>query len=189
MCAHINGELVNMSKLAASLGVSKQSVSNYLDFFEAAYLIRRLQPYYTNLKKRLVKTPKLYIRDTGILHRLLTIENAEQLLGHPAAGASYETFILEQLDAIKPDWAGLYFYRTSAGAEIDVIITRAGKPLVAVEIKRSETPKLSRGFYTALEDLNIEQAYVIAPVREAYPLNSSVWVLPETEIKRVFASV
>ena len=187
MCAHISGDLVNVSKLAASLGISTQSTNTYLDFFEAAYLIRRLPPYFANLKKRLVKTPKLYVRDTGILHRLLAIETPAQLLGHPAVGASFETFVLEQIDAIKPDWAQLYFYRTSAGAEIDIVITRAGKPVIAVEVKHSETPKLSRGFYTALTDLEVDRAFVVAPVDQAYPISDRVNVLPIVEIASVFS--
>jgi hypothetical protein len=186
MIAHLSGQVLNMEKLAASLGIHGTTVRRYLHFLEAAYLIRLLPPFFSNLKKRLVKSPKLYLRDTGILHQLLSIPSFFELSGHPVLGASWETYVIEQLAALAPDWAELFFYRTHSGTEADVVIARAGKPEILIEIKYSTTPKPSRGFYTAAADLGVQRQFVVAPVERSFPLSEAVQVLGLPDLKRVF---
>lgn len=186
MTAHLSGQLLNMETLAGSLGIHGTTIRRYLDFLESAYLIRRLPPYAANLKKRLVKTPKVYIRDTGILHQLLGIGSFFDLSGHPALGASWETYVIEQLAAILPDWAELFFYRTHDGAEVDLVIARAGRPEILVEVKYSTTPKPSKGFHMAAADLDTKRQYLICPVEQGFPLSETVQVLGYREIKEVF---
>jgi hypothetical protein len=166
MCAHISGQVLNYSTLASSLGVSNHTVKDYIDLLSRTYMIRLLRPYFTNVKKRLIKSPKIYLRDTGILHALLGIEDRNSLLGHPSYGASWETFAVEQILSSLGGWKSA-FYRTSSGNEIDLILTRGSK-MVVVECKASSAPELSRGFYVAREDLNPSESWVIAPVSEPY---------------------
>lgn len=186
MTAHLSGNLLNMETLAGSLGIHGTTVRRYLDFLESAYLIRRLPPFFANLKKRLVKTPKIYIRDTGILHQLLGIASFFDLSGHPALGASWETYVIEQVAAILPDWAELFFYRTHDGTEADLVIARAGQPEILVEVKYSTTPKLSKGFHVASADLGTKRHFVICPVEQGFPLSETVRVLGFREIKMLF---
>lgn len=186
MTAHLSGSLLNMENLSSSLGIHGTTVRSYLDFFESAYLIRRLQPYHTNIKKRLVKTPKVYIRDTGILHQLLGIPSLFELAGNPMLGASWETYVIEQISAILPDWAELYFYRTHQGTEADLVIARGGKPELLVEIKYSTTPRLSKGFRIAKEDLKTQKHFVICPVEAGFPLSEEVRVLGVNELYALF---
>lgn len=187
MLAHLSGQLLNMEALAGSLGLNGTTVRRYLDFFESAYLIRRLPPFHANLKKRLVKTPKIYLRDTGVLHQLLGIGSFFDLSGHPALGNSWETYVLEQIAALLPDWAEMYFYRTHDGTEADVVISRSGQPEILVEIKYSTTPKVSKGFYIAGQDLGIQRHYIICPVESGFPLSDNTTVLSYREIPRLFA--
>ncbi len=186
MTAHLSGNLLNLETLSGSLGVHGTTVRKYLDFFESAYLIRRIQPYFTNLKKRLVKSPKIYVRDTGILHQLLGITSSFDLAGHPSIGASWETYVIEQITAILPDWAGVYFYRTHQGTEADLVITRGGKPEILVEIKYSTTPKPSKGFHIAQEDLQTKHHFVVCPVEKGFPLSENVRVLGIHELPVLF---
>ncbi|MEY3052005.1 MAG: hypothetical protein RLY31_1790 [Bacteroidota bacterium] len=186
MTAHLAGNLLNMETLARSLGIHGTTVRRYIDFLESAYLIRRLQPFFTNLKKRLVKTPKIYIRDTGILHQLLGITSFIDLSGHPALGASWETYVIEQVAAILPDWAELFFYRTHDGTEADLVITRAGQPETLVEIKYSTTPKPSKGFHIAAADLGTKRHFIICPVAQGFPLTENVKVLGYREVGELF---
>ncbi len=186
MVAHLSGSLLNMEALSSSLGIHGTTVRKYLDFFESTYLVRRLQPFFTNLKKRLVKTPKIYIRDTGILHQLLGIPSLFELAGHPILGASWETYVIEQIAAILPGWAEMYFYRTHQGTEADLIITRGGKPEFLVEIKYSTSPKLSKGSYIAQDDLKTRKHYVVCPVEEGFPLSENVQVLGIGELSMLF---
>ncbi|MEM1216750.1 MAG: ATP-binding protein, partial [Bacteroidota bacterium] len=186
MLAHVNGQLLNKTQLANSLDISVPSLSKYLDFLEQAYLIRRLPPYFANLGKRLVKSPKLYLRDTGILHELLAIQTPGELLGHPAIGASWENYVLEQLAAIKPRWAELHFYRTQGGSELDVVITKGGIPYSCAEVKHSVNPTLSKGFYQAITDLKLKKNYLIAPVEQPYSLKSVVTVMGVQHLAKVF---
>jgi predicted AAA+ superfamily ATPase len=181
MCAHQQGQLSNLSGLGQSLGVSHTSVRSYLDLLRDTYMVRILQPFMTNTGKRVVKTPKVYLRDTGILHALLNIRTFDDLLGHPVFGASWETMVIEQILAIHTGDVG--FYRTPAGAEIDLVLEKNGQK-TAIECKASTTPVVSRGFYTALHDLQIERAFIVAPVREKYPVKKGVWVMPLAEAIR-----
>lgn len=187
MLAHLSGQLLNMEALAGSLGLNGTTVRRYLDFFESAYLIRRLPPFHVNLKKRLVKTPKIYLRDSGVLHQLLGIGSFFDLSGHPVLGNSWETYILEQIAALLPDWAEMYFYRTHDGTEADIVIARSGRPEIIVEIKYSTVPRVSKGLYIAGQDLGIQKHYVICPVESGFPLSENTTVLSYREIPRLFA--
>jgi hypothetical protein len=183
MCAHQQGQLSNLSGLGQSLGVSHTSVRSYLDLLRDTYMIRVLQPFQTNTGKRVVKTPKVYLRDTGILHALLNIRSFDDLLGHPVYGASWETMVIEQLLAGHDGDFG--FYRTAAGAEIDLVLEKNGRK-TAIECKASTVPSVGRGFYSALDELQIDRAFIVAPVKEKYPVKKGVWVMPLAEaIKEV----
>ena len=186
MVGHLSGNLLNMQTLGASLGVNGTTIKRYLDFMESAYLIRRLPPFATNLKKRLVKTPKVYIRDTGILHQLLGIPSFFELSGNPILGASWETYVIEQIVHQLPDWAEMYFYRTHAGTEADLVITRGGKPEILIEIKYSSTPKLAKGFYIAKTDLGTQRHFVIYPGEDSFPLNADVQVVSYKDLASIF---
>ncbi len=177
MCAHLNAQLFNASQLGAALGgVAHTTVGRYLDLLVDALMIRRLPPYLTNVGKRLVKSPKIYLRDSGILHTLLNIRDLDDLSGHPVAGFSWEGFVIEQIMANLPAMTTAGFYRTSAGAELDLVI-EIGDQRIGFEIKLSSAPSVSRGFWNACEDLGIAQAYVVAPVLAPYPLADNVEVI------------
>jgi len=180
MLAHCHGQTLNAAKLADSMGVSGHTIRKYIDLLEQTFVVRALQPWSGNTKKRLIKSPKVYIRDSGLLHALLSIESMEQLFSHPVYGASYEGFIIEHLLAQLPRWQAS-FYRTSGGAEIDLVLEKAGRT-VAIEIKASTTPKLSRGNWSALDELQPDDSYIVAPVSTAYPLSSDVNVMPLDDI-------
>jgi predicted AAA+ superfamily ATPase len=180
MCAHIHGSLLNASKLADSLGVSSHTVRSYIDLLEHTFMLRVLLPDAPNLKKRRVKSPKIYIRDSGILHALLDIRTNDDLLSHPVLGASFEGFAMENILAFAKDYQPS-FYRTSAGAEIDLVLRR-GRRTLAFELKSSSVPRVSKGFWNALEDISPDEAYVVAPVKESYPMKGDVMVSPLQEI-------
>ncbi|MFK7899501.1 MAG: ATP-binding protein [Cyclobacteriaceae bacterium] len=175
MLAYQNGQQLNYSQLAKSLGVSHATVRNHIDILKYTFMVRLLEPYHTNLSKRLVKQPKVYLRDTGVLHTLLGIESHDQLYNHPIYGHSFETMVVENLIAMYPRWQA-YYYRTSNGAEIDLLLVK-GERKIAFEIKATSSPKLSRGFWSSLADLEISEAYVIATIQEKYPLKNNVWVI------------
>lgn len=174
MLAHLQGSLLNASQLAKNLMVSVQTVTRYIDLFVDLLLVRRLQPYHANVGKRLVKSPKVYIRDSGLLHTLLGINNAETLQGHSIVGASYESFVIENCLNCAPPHTNAYFYRTAAGAEIDLLLEMPDRSLWAIEIKRSLSPKLQKGFYTAQEDLKPTKSFVIYAGQERYPMAHNV---------------
>ena len=180
MCAHNQGQLLNSSQLGSALGVSHTTFRSYIDLLAETYMLRILPPYAANQKKRLVKSPKVYLRDSGILHSLLAIDTLDDLMGHPVFGASWETFALENTIAAYPDWEAS-FYRTAAGTEIDLLLVR-GSRRIAFEFKASTTPHMTKGSWNSLRDLNIDQAWVIAPVEESYPLSQKVTVCPLSEI-------
>jgi predicted AAA+ superfamily ATPase len=180
MIAHYHGQLLNSSKLAQSLGVSHPTIRKYIDIMEQTFMVQILPPFITNLKKRLVKSPKIYIRDSGILHALLEIENSEELLGHPIAGASWEGWCIEQILSVMSDWRAS-FYRTASGEEIDLILQR-GQKLLAFEFKLSVAPKVSRGFANTLEVLQADYVWIVAPVQEAYMKSSNVKVASIGEV-------
>lgn len=177
MCAHLHGQLLNASQLGAALGgVAHTTVGRYLDLLVDALMLRRLSPFVANVGKRLVKSPKVYVRDSGILHALLGIRGADDLAGHPVAGMSWEGFVIEQILAAMPPLASAGFYRTTAGAELDLVV-ESGQQRIGFEIKLSSAPAVSRGFWHACEDLGLKRAYVVAPVLEPYPLAANVEVV------------
>jgi uncharacterized protein len=181
MLAHGQGTLLNASRLAQALAVTSPMVGRYIDLLHDLLLVRRLRPWSGNLTKRLVRAPKIYVRDAGLVHGLLEIETLEQLLGHPVAGASWEGLVIEaMIDAAGPR-AFPSFYRTADGAEIDLVIERAGKVAFAIEIKRSTAPKIEQGFYRGAQDIGAQRRLVVYPGSESYPARDGVEVLPLRE--------
>ena len=182
MLAHLQGQLFNASQLGASLGgAAHTTTARYLGTLVDAMVVRRLEPALPNVGKRLVKSPKVYVRDSGLVHALLGITSLDTLQGHPICGASWEGFVVEQVAAMLPAGATLAFYRTSAGTELDLVVD-IGARRVGIEIKFSSAPSVGKGFWLALEDLGVHQAYVVAPVARAYPLAANVEVVPVTEL-------
>ena len=186
MLAHSNGNLFNSESFGRSLGVSAPTVTRYLDFLEGGYLIRRLQPWFVNAKKRLVKSPKTYIRDTGILHRLLNIPSYKDLFGHPVIGSSWEGYVIEQIYQLKEQHTDLFFYRTQAGAECDLILVQGIKPVACIEIKLSNSPTISKGFINCTQDLEPKYKYVITPQSDTYTATNDVIVTSLTHFLKVF---
>lgn len=177
MLAHLHGQLWNASRLATGFGVSAPTVQHYLDILEATYMLRRLPPLHANVGKRLVKSPKIYLRDSGLLHTLLGITSLNQLAGHPILGASWEGWVLEQIAHLLGSRWQLSFYRTSGGAEMDVVAEQGNRRL-CFEIKFSSAPTVSKGFWSAVADLEPTQTFVVAPVEQPYPLAADVEVIP-----------
>ncbi len=192
MLAHQHGQLFNASALAVAMGgISPITVSRYLDIFCDALIVRKLEPYFVNLGKRLVKSPKVYFRDLGLLHALLNIGQDHDLQGHPMAGYSWEGLVINHLAAQMSQGFGgnasLYFYRTSAGAEMDAVID-TGSERIGFEIKLSDAPRVTKGFWNACADLQLSRAYVVAPVEHAWPLSDKAQVLPFVSLKQVLSS-
>ena len=175
MLAHGQGTLLNASKLAAGLSVSAPTVSSYIDLLVDLLLVRRLRSFHANVKKRLVKSPKIYVRDSGIVHALLGVEDHDALAGHPVVGASWEGFVIENLLAVAPPRTMASFYRTLAGAEIDLLLELPGKrgPW-AIEIKRGLSAGPGRGFHHAREDVKPERAFIVYSGDERYPIAKDV---------------
>jgi len=182
MLAHIQGGLLNLSVLSSGLALSVPTLARYLELLDDLFLIRKLQPWSSNLGKRLVKTPKIYIRDSGLFHSLLRIRSLEDLLSHPSLGGSWEGFIIESLLADLPPDAAPYFYRTSAGAEIDLFIDGGNKRRIAVEIKRSLSPTASKGFQVGCQDLEASHRYYVYPGSTRFPLTKEVTAIPVSEM-------
>ena len=182
MLAHSQGSLINAAALGRSLGVSGKTVARYLDLLVDLLLVRRLQPMHTNVGKRLVKAPKVYIRDSGLVHTLLGLDDREAVLGHPVAGGSWEGFVLETLLSCAPERAQAWFYRTAAGAEMDLVLDLPGGLRWAIEIKRSSAPKLSKGFHQARADLEPERCFVVYAGGERYPLLAVVEAIGIAEL-------
>ncbi len=178
MLAHHQGGLLNVAQLARNLGVDVKTANGYIDLLCDLLLVRRLQPWHANVGKRLVKSPKVYLRDSGLLHALLGIENLEQLLSHMVVGASWEGHCLENLLSCAPPGVMGHFYRTSAGAEVDLLLAWPNGKLWAVEFKRSLAPKLERGFHNACDDLKPHRKWVVYPGQEAYPLAADIQAVP-----------
>ncbi len=172
MLAHSQGQQMNAARLASGLGVSGHTVARYLDLLVDLLLVRRLPAWSGNVGKRLVKSPKVYVRDSGIVHALLGLESLDDVLGHPVAGPSWEGMVLESTYEAVHGFP-VFYYRTSAGAEIDVVIEGRRGDRFAVEIKRSSAPSVSRGFRNGLEDLEIRESIVIYPGQEAIPLGEN----------------
>jgi predicted AAA+ superfamily ATPase len=174
MLAHSQGGLLNAANIASGLGVSGATVGNYLDLMVDLLLVRRLPPRLANAGKRLVRSPKVYVRDSGIVHALLGIADKEALLGHPVVGGSWEGLVIESLIALAGEGAEPSFYRTSGGAEIDLVLTWADGREWAIEVKRTLAPKLERGLRSAIEDVKPERSFVAYPGEERFPLGEGV---------------
>lgn len=188
MLAHNQGGTLNASNLAQGLGVSGQTVARYLDLLVDLLLVRRLQPWVSNTGKRLVKSPKVYVRDSGVVHALLGLEVINELLGHPVVGGSWEGFVIENLHTVLPKVAQSYFYRSSGGSEIDLIIAMKPDDLWAIEIKRSLSPKVSKGFYRACDDLNIKHRFVVYPGEESWSIAKDTRVISLSELMQLISS-
>lgn len=174
MLAHVQGGIINASQLAKSLDVSSTTVSRYLDLMVDLLLVRRLQPWTQNVGKRLIKSPKVYVRDSGITHALLNIQSYNDLLGHPVVGGSWEGFVIENILSAAPDNALPFYYRTSHGAEIDLILEFSGREKWAIEIKRSTAPTLSKGFYLACEDVVPDKRFVVYAGEDKFPMKENI---------------
>ena len=178
MLAHHQGGLLNTAQFARNLGVDVKTVGSYLDLLVDLLLVRRLPPWHANLGKRLVKSPKVYVRDSGLVHALLGIPDKETLLAHPVLGQSWECFVIENLLACAPEGVQGYFYRTGGGAEIDLLLTWPDGRLWAIEVKRSLAPKVERGFHAACTDLEPARKFVVYPGGERYRLAPDIEVIP-----------
>jgi predicted AAA+ superfamily ATPase len=174
MLAHHQGGMLNVAQLARNLGVDVKTAQSYIELLCDLLLVRRLAPWHTNAGKRLVKAPKVYVRDSGLVHALLNIDTKENLLSHMVVGASWEGFCIETLLACAPAGVTGYFYRTSGGAEIDLLLVWPSGELWAIEIKRSSAPKVERGFHSACDDLKPSHKWVVYPGQETYPLAADI---------------
>lgn len=174
MISHLQGQLLNASHLARTMEVSPQTVTRYIDLLCDVLVLRRLSPFHKNIGKRLVKSPKLYVRDSGLLHTLLGIETLTDLLVHPVLGMSWEGFVIETILNELPWRATPFFYRTGGGAEMDLVIEFANLDLWAIEIKRSPTSKPTKGFYQAIEDLQPTRTFIVNSGEDLYPFSKDI---------------
>ena len=179
MLAHYNGQVWNASEVAASMGIAPNSSRNYLDALEQTFMVRQLLPWHANVKKRLVKTPKLYFRDSGLFHVLLHIENQQQLLTHPKLGASWEAFALEQI-LTTLQTRDAYFYAAHSGMELDLYLPNQGN--LGIEFKRQDAPKITRSMREAIKDLNLKELWIIYPGHREYELEKGIWAKPLNSI-------
>ena len=184
MLAHNQSQRFNAAELASGLGVDGKTTASYLDLLVDLLLVRRLPAWHRNVGKRLVKSPKVYVRDSGIVHALLGIRDKETLLGHPVAGPSWESFVTETLIAAAPDGTEAHYYRTATGTEIDLLLTLPGGKLWAIEIKRSSAPSVERGFHLACADLKPNKRFVVYSGSERFPLNADTIVIGLSELGR-----
>jgi predicted AAA+ superfamily ATPase len=178
MLSHIHGNLLNVSMLSKSLGVSRPAVVKYLEILEGGFLLRRLQPYFINIGKRLIKSPKVYIRDSGLLHSLLRVYDYEQLIGIPQVGASWEGYVIEQIILEAPEFSDFFFYRTNAGAEVDLVMISPSGKRICIEVKNSIAPKTTKGLHHSISDLEPEKSFIITPGGEYYEKSENLWVCP-----------
>ncbi len=188
MLAHHQSGLLNVAHLARNIGVDAKTAQSYINLLCALLLVRRLPPWHTNLNKRLVKSPKVYVRDSGLVHALLDIESKETLLSHMVLGASWEGFVIENLLSCAPDNVQAYFYRTSGGAEVDLLLVWPGGELWAIEIKRSLNPKVERGFHAACDDLSPQRKLVVYPGTESFPMGHDIVAMPLAALCQELAS-
>lgn len=189
MLAHEQAALLNASRLATALMISAQTVTRYIDLLVDLLLVRRLRPFHGNVGKRLVKSPKVFVRDSGIVHALLGIADHNALSGHPVVGASWEGFVIENLIAAAPARTIPSFYRTAAGAEIDLILEIPGHGMWALEIKRSLSAKPEKGFYLACEDLKPQHRFLVVSGNERYPINPGFDAIGLTDMARLLAAL
>jgi predicted AAA+ superfamily ATPase len=188
MLAHCQATMLNAASLARGLGVDGKTVAGYLDLLVDLLLVRRLPPWHSNAGKRLVKSPKVFIRDSGIAHALLGIGNKEALLSHPVVGQTWESFVIETLIAAGPDGTEAHYYRTSNGTEVDLVLTLPGGELWVVEVKRSSAPKVERSFHSACADLNPKRRFLVYPGTERFPLDDSTDAIGVVELAKALAT-
>ena len=181
MLGHVQGQPINTAQLASSLAVTAPTIAHYVDVLCDMGLVRRLPPWFANVGKRLVKSPKTYIRDSGLLHALLRADTLQAVLSHPIAGPSFEGLVIENIVNAVGDSHDAYFYRTANGAEIDLVLVSGGRPKIAVEVKRSSAPVVERGFHTACDDLHIDTRWLIYPGTRVYRKPNGIEVLPLVE--------
>ena len=189
MLAHNQGGQVNIAQLGANLDVTAPTAKRYLELLEDLLLIRSVRPWSGNIGKRLVKSPKIYIRDSGLVHALLQIKTLEDILSHPILGASWEGFVMENLLSCLPVGVTPWFYRTSAGAEIDLVIEVSPKEVYAIEVKRSMSPALSKGFYLGSEDIGASKRYIVYPGMESFPVAKDVVALSLAGMMKVINEI
>ncbi len=183
MTAHYHGQKFNASVLARSMGLSDKTVRSYLDILTGTYMIRQLQPWFANISKRQVKSPKIYLRDSGLVHSLLYIDSLDTLLGHPAAGASWEGFVIEQVvQCLAPQQ--VYYWATHTGAELDLYFIYRGRPY-GMEIKFSEAPKVTKSMHTALRDLSLNHLWILYPGTKTYPVHEKMTVFPARKLPKL----
>ena len=189
MLAHVQGGLLNSASLARGLDVDNKTITRYLDLLVDLLLVRRLPAWHGNTGKRLSKSPKVFIRDSGLVHALLSITDQESLMGHPVLGASWEGFVIENLSLLLPPQTQSSFYRSSGGAEVDLVVEFAGSNTWAIEIKRSLSPKVSRGFHSACEDLKPDRKLLVYPGDDRYPLGHEIEVIGFKHLAREIAGL
>lgn len=189
MLAHNQIQILNAANLARGLGVDGKTVAGYLDLLVDLLLVRRLPAWHRNAGKRLVKSPKVYVRDSGIAHALLGIRNKEGLLSHPVVGQTWESFIIETLIAAAPDGTEAHYYRTSNGTEVDLVLTLPGGKLWAIEVKRSSAPRIERGFHAACADLDPQKRFVVYPGTERFPLDDVTDAIGVVALAKALQSV
>lgn len=182
MMAHLQGQVLNTSAIARSIGTDYKTVQSYLDLLEQLLLIRTVQPWHANVGKRLVKRPKVYIRDSGLLHALLGIRDLESLLGHPVVGPSWEGFVMQQIIASMPSGISVHYYRTSGGAELDIVLNLPGGTLWAIEVKRGIKPSPRRGFHEAVADIKPQRSIVVYAGTERQQLRDSIEVMSVVDL-------
>ncbi|OOG75246.1 ATP-binding protein [Algoriphagus sp. A40] len=188
MLAHFHGQQANLSNIAKSLDVSHTTIKTYLDILQDFFMVRQVQPWSGNTKKRLVKTPKIYLRDSGLLHNLMNIHTFDHLLGHPVVGASWEGFLVENiLNSLPSSWTASY-YRSSNQAEIDLVLEKSNQEVWAVEVKRSIAPSLSAGFHSACEDIGATKKIVVYSGKDRFPMKGEVEVIGLVEFLKMVRS-
>lgn len=187
MLAHGQGQMLNAARLASSLGVDGKSVAHYLDLLVDLLLVRRLPAWHRNSGKRLVKSPKVYVRDSGLVHALLGLKSREDILGHPVAGPSWEGMVLEYLLRVAPTGTEAFYYRTATGNEVDLVLNLPGEGLWAVECKRSKVPRPERGFYLGCADLKPKRKWVVYPGSERFSLGEGVEAISPEGLGRLLS--
>ena len=188
MISHIHGNQLSYQTLSKSMGLTGPTIKKQIDFLEHAYIVRLLEPFYHNIGKRLVKSPKIYLRDTGLLHSLLEVERFEDLFGNPVIGNSWEGYVIEQIYAVLPESYTLNYYRTQQGAELDLVICKNLKPVIGIEIKFNSSPKFSVGNEISLKDLGLNKCFIVVPEVERYYLKDSIEVISVSELSMDFVS-
>ena len=189
MLAHGQGGLLNLADLARSLAIDGKTVARYVDLLADLFLVRRLPPFHANVRKRLVRSPKVYVRDSGLVHALLRLDDEDAVLGHPVAGASWEGFAVETLIRAVPGRARAAFYRTATGVEVDLVLELPGHRLWAIEIKRASAPKVESGLRIARDDLRPDRTFLVYSGGERYPMGGGVEAIGLTALTDVLAAL